>query len=130
PSSTTIVSFATAADTSERHAEEGWLEESGLSWTVPLLRRARRPHHRPGEAGANRGARDPARLARRLDLAAADRASPGHRGRQGRAAPIPLPPGVPGAAGAGEVRQADPVRGAAAAPPADDGRAHDARSAR
>ena len=46
----------------------------------------------------------------------AEREAPGDRRRQGRAAPVPLPPRIPRAAGAGEVRQARPLRRAAAGP--------------
>ena len=54
----------------------------------------------------------------------------GDRRRQRRPAAVPLPPGVPGAAGAGEVRQARPVRRQASGSSSRDGRAHDARSLR
>ena len=47
--------------------------------------------------------------------------------RRGGAQAVPLPPGFPRPAGAGEVRQADPLRRAAAAAARGDGRAHGAR---
>ena len=43
----------------------------GVAAAVPLRRRARRADHRSGEARADRGARHPAGVARRVDLAAA-----------------------------------------------------------
>ena len=52
----------------------------------------------------------------------------GHRQRGAEA--VPLPPGLPRAAGGGEVRGADPIRREAARSAARDGRAPDARSAR
>src|SRR6266536_6433940 len=61
--------------------------------------------------------------------AAARREAPGDGPRQGRAAPVPLPPGVPSPAGAGEVRQAHRVRREAAGPARRDGEAHRAGAA-
>ena len=43
----------------------------------------------------------------------AEREAAGDRSRFRRAAPVPLSPRIPRAAGAGEIRQADPLRGAA-----------------
>ena len=93
---------------------QGWLEARGVEGAVPLPGRARESDRRPREDRANRLARDPACLEGRLDLAAARREAAGDRPRQGGEAPVPLPPGVPRPAGAGEVRQARPLRGGAA----------------
>ena len=57
------------------------------------------------------------------------REAAGDRRRRRRAQAVPLPPGFPRPAGAGEVRQADPLRRAPAAAARGDGRAHGARGA-
>src|SRR5205823_445998 len=65
---------------------------------------------RRGEARSDRGARDPARVEGRLDLAASDGEAPGHGLRRRRPEAIPLQRGLSSPAGAGQVRQADPLR--------------------
>ena len=84
--------------------------------------RGRRDHGR-GRAGADRVAGHSARLEGRLDLAARRRKAAGNRRRQGGAPAIPLPPGIPGAPGAGEIRQPRAVRGAATGAAQGDGQA-------
>ena len=111
-------------------ARQGRLAARGVEGAVSLPRRARKSDRGSGEARADRGARDPACLEGRLDLAARRREAPGDRRRRRRAAPVPLPPGLPRAAGAGEVRQARPLRRAAAGPAARRWRAHGARTVR
>src|SRR6185436_17477117 len=67
----------------------------------------------------HRGARHPACLARRVDLAEPEREAAGDWRRRGRAAPVPLPPRLPGGAREREVRPAGAVRRVAARPPQD-----------
>src|SRR3954452_8560511 len=110
--------------------ETGRVAARGLARTVPVRRRTRAADHRPGEARADRGARDPTGVARRMDLAATRGKAPGDRSRRSRADAVPLPRQLPRATGAGEVRQADPLRRAAARPARGDGWAHGARHLR
>ena len=79
---------------------------------------------------APRRARDPACVEGRADRADARARSSRRSASTARAEAVPLPPGLSRAAGGGEVRGADPVRGEAPRPAARDGRASDARSAR
>ncbi len=111
------------------YGPERRMEAARLARTIPLRGRAREADHRRGRARADRVAGDSPGLARRLDLAARRREAPGDRHRQGRTAPVPLPPRIPRAPGAGEVRQADQLRGEAAGPARGDGRAHGAGAA-
>ena len=83
---------------------------------VDERRRARR---RARGAGADRRARDPARLGGRLDLPVPERAPPGDRHRRRRAQAVPLPRRLARAPRRAEVRRHGAVReGAAAAAPA------------
>ena len=102
----------------------------GTARSVPLRRRARRPHYRRGSAGADPVARDPAGLAGRLDLAQRDRKGSGDRARRGRTAPVHLPPRLSRPARAGEVRQAHQLRRAAPGPASRDVGAHGPRRPR
>ena len=94
----------------------GWRRRGTKSARLSLRRRAgsRSPTTR---ARADRRAGDPAGVARRLDLAASAREAPGDRARQGGPQAVPLLRGLPRAAGAGEVRQARPLRREAAGDP-------------
>ena len=83
------------------------------------VRRQPRRTGRGRSAAAHRGARDPACLARRLDLAEPEREAAGDGRRRGGPAPVPLPPRLPGGARAREVRPAGAVRRVAARPPQD-----------
>ena len=78
---------------------------------VSLLRQQGQADLRRGEARPDRGARDPARVEGRLDLAERDGEAPGHGLRRRRPQAVPLQRGLSGPAGAGEVRQPDPLRG-------------------
>ena len=57
------------------HAEERWLAPPGSEGRLLVRGFPREADHRCGEGGADRGARDPAGLARGLDLAARERVS-------------------------------------------------------
>ncbi|CAA9538821.1 MAG: DNA topoisomerase IB (poxvirus type), partial [uncultured Thermomicrobiales bacterium] len=79
-----------------------------------------------GDAGADQGAGDSARLDRRLDLRRPERAHPGHRaGRQGSQA-VPLPSPLAGGARREQVRTDAGVRGSATQDPAARHRGHGA----
>ena len=94
------------------HAEDGGWRRGGAG--APSGTRTRGgADHRRREARADRGARHPAGLARRLDLPAREREAASCGRRRRRSAPVPVPPGVPRQAGAGEVRRARPLRRAA-----------------
>src|SRR5215510_14787146 len=82
--------------------EAAWLATARLS-----VRGLARPgDQRRGRAGTHRLAPYPAGLEGRLDLAAARREAAGNGGRPRGAPAVPLPPGIPRAPGAGEIRQA------------------------
>ena len=106
----------------------GW-SRAGVEGTVHLPRCRGQGDQRRGEARADRGARDPARVEGRLDRADGAAQAPGDRRRRRRADAVPVPPRLPRPAGAGQVRQARPFRRTASRPPRDDGRAHAARRA-
>ena len=65
---------------------------------------------------------------RRLDLSAPESEAPGDRGRSRWPAPVPVPPGIPGAAGTGEVRQPRALRRATARLTEGDEQAHRRRA--
>ena len=97
---------------------------------IPVRGLARAGDHGRGRAGAGRVSGHPARLEGRLDLAARRRKAAGDRRRQGGAPAIPLPPGISGAPGAGEIRQPRAVRGAATGAARGDGQAPGSGTAR
>src|SRR5919108_1286080 len=105
------------------------VEAAGLAGTVSVRRLSRPQDRGRTSARADRRAAHPAGLARRLDLAPSGREAAGDRAGQRRPAPVPLPPGVPRRAGAGEVRQVDQLRREAAGPAHGDGDAHRAGAA-
>ena len=81
--------------------------ETARHAAVPLRGRARAARSRTRlRSSGSTSLRDSAGLEGRLDLAARGRKAAGNRRRQGGAPTVPLPPGFPGAAGAGEIRQA------------------------
>src|SRR5918996_5712660 len=99
--------------TADRHATAGRLEAARTP-AFPVRRLARPPDRGRGRARAHPQPRHSAGVAGRLDLAERGREAPGDRGRRGGKAPVPLPPGLPRGAGAGEVRAAPPLREVAA----------------
>ena len=113
-----------------RHCgSQGWLEAGGAA-AVPLPRLAWQADQRSGEGRADRRAGNPARLEGRVDFAAREREAAGDGRRRRRTAPVPLPPRIPGAAGAGEIRQVDSLRRASPRASEGDVRAHGKGSAR
>src|ERR687897_1412912 len=89
--------------------KKGRMEARRVSTPLSLRGRARPAHHRHGSARADRVACDPTGVEGRLDLAPALREASGDRSRLGGPDAVPLPPGLPGAAGESEVRKADPL---------------------
>src|SRR5439155_4456461 len=92
------------------YGPETRMETARIARPLPLCRRARAADRRRGGARADRVAADSARLARRANRAAPVREAPGDRARQRGPHAVPLPPRFSVAAGAGEVRQARPLR--------------------
>ena len=137
PSSTTIVRESIGGGfywavfwEAPAHGAQRRLAPRRGTQSLPLPRRARKSDRRSGKARADRVARDPACLEGRLDLASGRLEAAGDRARRRRPPPVPLPPLLPGPAGAGQVRQARSVRGTAARSAPGDGRAHAARAVR
>ena len=113
-----------------RRGAQGRMAPCGVEGALSLPGRARQPDRRSGQDRAHRAARDPACLEGRLDLAARERQAAGDGGRSRGPSPVPLPPRVSGAAGAGEVRQSRALRRAAARAARGDGGTHGERSRR
>jgi hypothetical protein len=99
----------------------------GVAAPVPVPRCPRARDQGRGEARPCGRACDPAGVEGRVDRAGATRKVAGDRNRRRGPYPVPLPPGIPCAPGAGEVRQADPLRRFAAGVTGGNERAHGAR---
>ena len=110
-------------------ARKGGWRRVGSRRHLPLRGRPRQTHHRPGATGSDRVAGDTAGLEGRLDLTKSERAKLRRPASTLRDGLVPLPPGLPRQAGAGEVRQADPLRRTATGPPRGDDEAPPGRRA-
>ena len=113
-----------------RMARRGGWPRKGRKGRFRYYDATREADHRPRKIERIEALVDSACVAGRLDLAAPEREAPGDRSRPRRAAPVPLPPGVPSTAGAGEVRQARPLRRAPARTAQGDEQGHGRRAAR